>query len=307
MNQEETYEKIERYIDGILAGSELVDFEKQLRENPQFAAEVELHRKLHREIGDTKKMQLRGILEDIGKDIEGSDKPDSGSGKSGLSNWLLGLGGLVVLVGLGWMFSRGEAEKKSEYLVDNNKPVPSIVDTALSEIETPPEEKQVELSRPTEKPSIAKTPAKKLEKPKPPAFNNDPIPTFEAILDRIEADKIYQFELEEQAEVLPQNRILLVVAGILETAALKKEDQLVLKGFLNKPSTTLESKPYFEGPVDKEELEKSNIVAFASKKKYALQYRQELSLEPGLYYFFIGKKNNFTPIYGGKFEWQPEQ
>lgn len=298
MNQEELYEKIERYLDGTLSGSVLAAFEKQLREDKHFAKEVELHRRLYQELGDTKKMELRGILNDLGKEVDLSDNLDVGKGKSNFGNWLVGLGGIVLVAGLGWILSRGGEERPEQKIAENNVETPVITDSTESDAPLVNEEKK-------EAPKKIASPRQESQKnivSTPRSINNTPNPFFETILDSLENNRLYQFELDGQIEHLPQDRILLTIAGTLETAALKKTDRLTLKAYLNQKNVNFETKPYFTGPVEAELIEESNVIAFASKKKYAVRFSQTLTLEPGLYYYFIGKQDNFDPVYGGKFE-----
>ena len=58
-------ERIEQYLSGTLSKADKEAVEAQMATDPAFRAEVELHRQLHAELEDPKKLQLRDLLREI--------------------------------------------------------------------------------------------------------------------------------------------------------------------------------------------------------------------------------------------------
>jgi hypothetical protein len=58
-------ERIEQYLNGTLSKADKEAVEAQMASDPAFRAEVELHRQLHAEFEDPKKLQLRDLMREI--------------------------------------------------------------------------------------------------------------------------------------------------------------------------------------------------------------------------------------------------
>ncbi len=65
MNKEDHTEKIEQYLDGELTGGELQQFEKELKENEELAAEYRLQKEIRAVLSDKDTMELREKLINI--------------------------------------------------------------------------------------------------------------------------------------------------------------------------------------------------------------------------------------------------
>ncbi len=65
MNKEELYDLIEQYLEGALPDTASQEVERRLATDADFRAEVELHRAMHRSLGDTGNLRLRTALDTL--------------------------------------------------------------------------------------------------------------------------------------------------------------------------------------------------------------------------------------------------
>lgn len=71
MNRDQdTFEKIEGYLNQSLSAEQRSDFERQMNTDAELRQEVERHRSLHTDLGDTDALEFRKKLVDIGKGLE---------------------------------------------------------------------------------------------------------------------------------------------------------------------------------------------------------------------------------------------
>jgi hypothetical protein len=104
MENFDTNELIERYLDGSLPSEIRQDVETRIATEAGFRAEVELHRQLQAELADPKKLQLRDLLHDV------VNTPLPTPVKYGWLKWLgIGLAALLVLW-LGWRWLSPDPE-----------------------------------------------------------------------------------------------------------------------------------------------------------------------------------------------------
>lgn len=78
MNDQATYEIIERFLAGELEGEALRDFETRLADDEAFREEVELHRGLQEAIGDAKTMDFLRAVQDAENDYLKNIDSDEG-------------------------------------------------------------------------------------------------------------------------------------------------------------------------------------------------------------------------------------
>jgi len=100
---------IERYLEGILSASEQETVAILLATDPAFQAEIELHRQIHQEFSDPKKLKLRDVMGDI---LRQEPAPPEVADRK----WLKWLGlALIVLLGAGmiWWMSDSTAQKET--------------------------------------------------------------------------------------------------------------------------------------------------------------------------------------------------
>lgn len=97
MNEKFNFEKIEGFLDSDLTGDELLEFEKELLEDPDLSMEVDLHREIDMAIQEEDIMDLRSKLEAI-------EPPKSEKKRRGIlymGKWHLAAASLILFIGLG--------------------------------------------------------------------------------------------------------------------------------------------------------------------------------------------------------------
>lgn len=89
-----TLEKIDEYLAGKLDASERLDFEHLLQNDESLRAQVEVQKDLIRAVN---RKMLRSQIQSVAS---------GGAGGVGVSQWMFGLGGMVILVGIiaGWFY-----------------------------------------------------------------------------------------------------------------------------------------------------------------------------------------------------------
>jgi anti-sigma factor RsiW len=91
---QEQYERIEAYLDGTLPEPERKAFEAELERDKTLAAEVELHRRVHRTLGNADEWAFRQNLEAISEAYEAPAE----NGKPGNRSALRLLLGILILI-----------------------------------------------------------------------------------------------------------------------------------------------------------------------------------------------------------------
>ena len=94
MENNNTNEIIEQYLNGTLPAEERQALEQRLETDAAFSAELELHRQLHREFADPKKLALRDMMREL---VEETPAVPAGQNRS----WKIAAIALAMLV-LGW-------------------------------------------------------------------------------------------------------------------------------------------------------------------------------------------------------------
>ena len=102
-NAEQQFEQIEAYLSGALDGDERAVFEARMAADPEFAAEVELHREVAGAVADHGEVafeeNLRGIAEELEGAGEGKRRP--------WRNYLLAAAAVALLAVVGWVVFQG--------------------------------------------------------------------------------------------------------------------------------------------------------------------------------------------------------
>lgn len=73
----ELFDEIESYLNGELSSEATEAFEKRMAEDTALSREVALHKSVHEELGETKELQFRELLNRIGQDQQISPKKRS--------------------------------------------------------------------------------------------------------------------------------------------------------------------------------------------------------------------------------------
>lgn len=274
MENIDTNELIERYLNGSLSASDRQVVEARLTTDAIFKAEVELHRQLHAEFTDPHKLQLRDLLSDIVKE---TTLPPPGR-----PLWLKVLGIVLLILMSGWLawlwFSSTQARPPIQQEIQPPSTQPVVVLPAQD------------------------TPAKPLEKiPAPIAMANPTDfatnPTFEPRLGSKFRDTDGAGDtVEMQSPVLGANFIPRSVftnldfRGTISGAADTAVYPLVIKIYNNQ----MNAEPLFQVlPIVSGRNSASSQWTFSSSPR--------LRLRPGLYYFTVERQAGEKIIFVGKF------
>ena len=275
MENLDTNELIEQYLNGSLSPAEQQVIETRMADNADFRSEVALHRQLHQELADPRKLQLRDLLSDVVQNP--IPTPPTAN-----NNWLKWLGiimAILMLLWLGWLWLS---------LPHGINPMPPV----HQEIKPP-----VPSITPVDSPETHLKPAEKAPEPiamaDPAAFatNRD----FEARLGSTIRATDGSAEMQSptlSANFKPQNGLVKInFRGTAPAAADTAQYPLVLKIYGNKSAA---SKPLFQ-------LLPSIVQPSNGIGRWTFSTSQQLRLRPGLYYFTVERQADEDLIFVGKF------
>jgi hypothetical protein len=318
MKNQDIFELIESYLNDTLPGDERTLFEKRMAEDKDFYHEVELHRELQEHFSDPGRWRLRSVLTDIleeplpdGALTSGEDpfvsEPDSQTSQDGKALIITGSqeesqpGGkiitlrralaiaatlLVLVAAVFWLFQK-PTPKEENLVVENSKP------DSEESIETPIEKATDTVKPIQESPPPGQTQQEPPKENRPIAGANpaDFIPNTsmedsgsrsEAFLNLNTPNDDDDFALNKAGEAL------VPFSGSFETKEKATAFDLVLLIFNNRDiNNPLKSVPL--------ELQQT------APGELTFDFRQRLTLPPGLYYFSIEFRDDGTPLYNGKF------
>jgi len=303
MKNEELYTYIENYLAGELDEQARAEFEQRRLDDPEFAAEVALHQRLQKEFQDSKKLELRGILDDLsnefsGAEHSGSDEtpPASGSGK--FWTWIiLGLALVLAIFNL-WYFTGTDDSSN------------------LSET-TPAQEEQTEV---VDTPATTEAPTASEPEPTPPATEAIPPtaeaptlrinPALEALIGQSSSTDEYEFQVDtptSDATFTTENgQISFQLSGIMLTSEFPENDRFLVQIYSNDPAAFEQKQPESQFPLRFPEQEEDEDIEFAFGEKEEFPFTLpvetlELPLTPGLYYYTIVQESTGNIWYTGKF------
>ncbi len=275
MENLDTNELIEGYLNGSLPTAEQKAMEGRLATDPDFRADVELHRQLHEEFADPKKLALRDLLSDILR-----EPPPPPAAKYG---WLKGLSIALAVLLAGWVgwrwISPAAAPPVQEEIQSAPQPTGPV---AIPETRTTP-------SEPSEK-----TPDHPIAMADPAAFalNRE----FEDRLGsgvRATGGSAEMKSPAMNADFAPENgQVKITFRGTAPADADTARYPLALKIYTNRPASS-------QAPLFRVLPTISN--RSAATGKWAFYAPQTLRLRPGLYYFTIERQAEEDLLFVGKF------
>lgn len=276
MDHSEQIELIEKYLNGALTPEEIKAVEEQIAVDANFRAELELHRQIHEEFSDRKKLELRDILTEITKQVPASPRKKlPGFGWAGVF--------CVILLACwaGWrLFSAKqsrEAVEPREVITADSTTVPkSMPDTAQKQ-----------------EPPGAQKPNRPIAMVDPQAFK--PSQNFE---DRL-SNKLRS--AGEQAQLLspkisenftPENGMVKIrFLGTAPAEADSISSLLILKIYNNSP---LPDSPVYQ-------IVPSITNSSQVDTQWSFDITLRLRLKAGLYYFTLERQADEDLLYTGKF------
>ena len=272
MENLDTNELIEGYLDGSLPPAEQQAIEARLATDATFRAEIELHRQLHAELADAQKLRLRDMLSDIVQEAPPATPTNYG--------WVKGLGlALVALLAiwLGWRWLSPTAEPAIPQEIKSS-PIPSEPGSSPQSPDTPsvPQEKLRPIA---------------MADPKDFLPNRD----FEARLGSNIRASGGSAEMQSPAlgaGFVPKDGFVKInFRGTAPADADTARYPLALKIYANQP---IDNQPSFQVlPAITNRSSQPATWTFSSA--------QRLYLKPGLYYFTIERQAEEDLIFVGKF------
>ena len=298
MEKEKLYDQIEQYLEGSLQGAEAAAFEQGLQKDAKLAAEVELHRKMQKALGDPQKLELREKLHTISNNY---NQQESGATIRSLrSRYQVILIAASIALALGllyWLIDSGDGVNPSnESILTEEQSDPSESD--LPEIQTPPQEELAEDQPEDNQPEIRPDPVPESNQL---ANNFELNPTLEAIIGNADKTKDFEFDLEVASQKNANGKVQFQLEGLAEAAGLSEGEKLQLSFFNNDASAYTNGQPVFDAELDVTESDEAPIEAFGKQYlTYDLKYDSTLNLQPGVYYYIIRKEGTNEPLYVGK-------
>jgi hypothetical protein len=278
---QDQYERIEAYLDGTLPEPERKAFEAELERDKTLAAEVELHRRVHRTLGNADEWAFRQNLEAISEAYEAPAENGKPGNRSAL-RLLLGILILIIVASLLYYFfmPAPDAEPVEPPAIEQPAPSPTAPE------EVPEEEAVKETTTPTapEDRPIANIPP------------DQPNPALEALVAASPLSATY--ELAVEARFSNQNFTL---EGEMLSAQYEEGQSMTLTLFDNQPDNYPDA-PLYTGEIQVMEIDEDAPIAFAAKKAYFLAYEAALDLPAGLYYYVIRVDGEAEALWVGKVE-----
>lgn len=141
MEQQAKYEQIEAFLAGNLSGQELIDFEREMREDDDLRTEVELHRQLAAAVGGEQFHEFRAVLKQT--DAEWKTQPTAGFGGRvrSLSYWNVSLiaAAIVLLGAMIWLISKPDPKTADMLFAAHFQPYEMVLTQRSTTIDRPVE------------------------------------------------------------------------------------------------------------------------------------------------------------------------
>lgn len=275
MENLDTNDLIEQYLNGTLSQTEREAVENRITGDPAFRADVELHRQLHTEFEDPKKLHLRDLMFDITQ----APPPPPSVGKSGIFK---GIGITLLALLLGWLaWSRLARAPETP----PPPPAPPVTNepVATQDVQSPP-------NKPEDKKSN-----QLIAMADPKDFNINP--AFESRLSLSGSqsravDGSAELKSPRQgANFTPENgRVSIKFQGTAGADSGSEQNPLLLEIYNNQPNPKTLHSLY---PTVSASSRATSVWEFSTTAK--------LPLKPGLYYFNILRQDDGAVVYTGKF------
>lgn len=309
MSGEKLYNIIEQYLEGNLDAGALAAFEQRLSDEPKLANEVNLHRKIQKELGNAPKRNLRSKLDQLREEFTVEEKENKIIPiyrKWELRIALSIAAGFLLFSLFIWLFILRNP--------DENKIVKDPTPPIEKEDKTPQEDpilkdeptQIVADQKPDEKDEIKEEP---IQTPEQGALASlTPNPAFENLISQNGGQKLFEFDLEKptpgQAFASVDQKINFQISGILLTTNPEEENRFIVAVFGNQSTSNAidQAKISFSLPLEKAvKDEEDESIAYAGKDEYFFDLEKELSLAPGLYYYALSQDSHTNVLYTGKF------
>lgn len=314
MTKQELYENIDLYIAGSLSEEALKDFENQMKNDPNLAEEVKLHQKVHSELGDVTKKELRNILSDVKGKYTQSGKVVQMQPRRFFSRNLAVAASVLILGMAFWFLFLRSPEEEPQFANDSIDPTEEVTptdspkDTSPEVIENDPS--YLVQSDPEDPPTSPDNNSLQLtEKPddSPTIDYSKAHPGFDEMVASA-GNEALNFEVEAPGP----NALLRSRGGLapfkllatLMTSEFPKDKDIVLHVFDNQDQSFQDKTAVFETNLIFEKEENPQEPAFGQdddSEVYYLEFQHNISLQPGTYYWIVSVDGEESGLVGGKF------
>ncbi len=304
--KEELYNKIENYINGQLAGQDLIEFDKLMKSDVEFAEEVRLHRSLQESMADPEKRKLRDSLDLMREEFKDAKAEEDkvvtiGNSRQQRIWWMAAAS--VVLLGLTWWFMLRKPDIPNEMVkdpeieetqeaIDNkidepdiNTTIPSPENNGDIVKEDPPKS-----SVPDDEPKTNIDPV--LGDPTPPspsidyfAANSD----IASVISNIKEQRTHKFNLQIPATneriTTTNGTVALYFKGELISFDYPENEKFSLTIFDNQSDSYQNNKPVYQTDMDFVKVE--GPIGFGGEEDFTFIVDQPVKMKEGLYYYLI--------------------
>ena len=294
MNKEQLYETIEAYLEGALSADARQAFEKEMADNPEMKAELELHRRLHQELGKADKAALKEQLQQIAREFSLESKGRKAAVYRLMPIWGAVAAAIIAAV-IWWAWPRFTPSPGGEGPIVASDSLPgsqtSLPDSLMAN-EPEPKSEEVPISEPQQK----------IPTPSSPADPFRPNPRLEGLIAAENRDAGFRISADADAAKMPSDSFRATVAGTLRSISSTEGEHLTLYVYDNQPESFQKEHPAASLPLDLKPLNDEEVQGFGKMKNYTFEKDVEKELPPGLYYYVIKREGDNTPLFIGKVE-----
>ena len=294
MNKEQLYETIEAYLEGALSADARQAFEKEMADNPEMKAELELHRRLHQELGKADKAALKEQLQQIAREF-----PLESKGRKAAVYRLMPIWGAVaaaiIAAVIWWAWPRFTPSPGGEGPIVASDSLPgsqtSLPDSLMAN-EPEPKSEEVPISEPQQK----------IPTPSSPADPFRPNPKLEGLAAAKSGDANFLVSATADAALTASEKFRATVAGTLRAGSPADDARIQLQIYDNQPASYLKDRPAASIALELQQLDDEEVQGFGKMKNYTFEKQVDKELPPGLYYYVIKREGEDTPLFVGKVE-----
>jgi hypothetical protein len=282
MTTKQLNELIERYLEGDLPETEQQAFEQRLETDAGLRAAVELQRQLQKHLGNPAELRLRKALTDMWSE-KANEKTSTGARKALsfqlLRPYLAVAASIALLIAAWWWMQPSTPPQDQSTAIEQNNPAPVLEPEPHIEAPVSPEENK------------ARRPIARLN---PEDFK--PNPALELRIGDIRGDGALELNSPVQDTTVKSKtgKFSLAFRGVMNADTLADTQSLRLFVYTNRPEAWEKKRPLADLPFP---------LTSAGPGKYLIDFTQQLSLNPGLYYLQIGQQRGTSREEGYRTLW----
>ncbi len=281
MTTQQLNELIEQYLDGDLSGSALQAFEQRLETDADLRAQLELQRRLQKHLGNPSELRLRRALNDMWSEVS-DEIAETGSRKTlrfQLLRPYLAVAASITLIIAAWWWMQPSSKLPQDQ-------------SAAIEQKTPIQEPAAPIERPA---SPEETKARRpIARMNPADFK--PNPALELRIGHIRGAGELELSSPAQDSTVKSKsgNFSLAFRGLWNLDTLIDTQSLRLFVYSNRPEAWEKKLPRADFPFPLQP---------DGEGKYRVDFNQQLSLKPGLYYLLVGQQRGTSVAEGYRTLW----